>query len=83
MLAAWETDHEGAEQALKVAEGYIRQRARIQFDGEGLRLKCHTGLIRRNPKKYGKLHDEVKWAHAGFCVELTSRQYKYNSNITV
>ncbi len=73
MLAAWETDDESAEQSLTIAERYIKQRVRTQFEREGLRLKCHTGPIRRYPKKYRKLHDEVKWVHASFCVELASR----------
>ena len=52
MLAAWETDEESAEQSLKVEERDIRRRFRTQFEREGLRLKCHTGPIRRYPKKY-------------------------------
>ena len=73
MLAAWETDDMSAEQTLKIEERYIRQRIRNQFERDGLSLRCHTGRIRRYPKKYRKLHDDVKWAHASFCVELTSR----------
>ena len=73
MLAAWGTDDESAERSLKVDERYIRQRIGTQFEREGLRLKCHTGPIRRFPKKYRKLHDDVHWAHASFCVELASR----------
>ena len=73
MLAAWETDDESAEQSLKAEERYIRRRGRTQFNREGLRLKCHTGPIRRYPRKYRRLHEDVKWAHASFCVELASR----------
>ena len=74
MLAASDTDDMSAEQSLKIAERYIRKRIRNQFERDGLSLKCHTGRIRRYPKKYRELYETVKWAHASFCVELASRQ---------
>lgn len=56
------------ERAVRI-EGLIRD----EFDCRGLTVQCRAGPVRPYPKKYRLANGDVEWAHASFCIELSSR----------
>ncbi len=72
MLAKKETANETAKQRVGKQAEQIEDLIEAGFDSRGLTLRCFAGPVRRYPEKYRIIYDECEWAHAGFCVELSS-----------
>ena len=72
MLAKKETANETAKQRIGTQAEQIEDLIGAGFNSKGLTLWCFTGPVRDYPEEYRTLYDEGDWAHAGFCVELSS-----------
>ena len=72
MLVETDATREMAEQGIREQAKQIERAIRDEFDSGGLRVKCFLGLVRFYPEKYRAKYDVDQWAHAGFCVELSS-----------
>ena len=72
MLARAATANETAKQRIGKQAEQIGDLIRGGFDSKGLTLRCFAGPVRDYPEKYRIMYDEGDWAHAGFCVELSS-----------
>ena len=72
MLAKAATANETAKQRIGKQAEQIGDLIRGGFDSKGLTLRCFAGPVRDYPEKYRIMYDEGDWAHAGFCVELSS-----------
>ncbi len=72
MLAKKATANETAKQRIGQQAAQIEDLIEAGFDHKGLTLRCFAGPVRHYPKEYRILYDECEWAHAGFCVELSS-----------
>ncbi len=72
MLAKKATANETAKQRIGQQAAQIEDLIEAGFDRKGLTLRCFAGPVRHYPKEYRILYDECEWAHAGFCVELSS-----------
>ena len=72
MLANAATANETAKQRMEKQAEQIEDLIGAGFNSKGLTLRCFAGPVRDYPEKYRLMCDEGDWAHAGFCVELSS-----------
>ena len=73
MLAEPATANETAKQRIENQAKRIEDLIEAGFDSKGLRVRCYAGPVRYFPEKYRTGDDADESAHAGFCVELSSR----------
>ena len=72
MLAKAATANETAKQRMEKQAERIEDLIEAGFNSKGLTVKCFAGPVRYYPEEYRAKNDEPEWAHAGFCVELSS-----------
>ena len=72
MLAKKPTANQTGKYKIEQQVERIKETIRDQFDCQGLTVRCHLGPVRHYPENFQIDFDEPQWAHAGFCVELSS-----------
>ena len=72
LLAASATADRNAPTLIEEETARIGRLVLGEFDGRGLRVRCRTGQVRHIPRHYYGAPEAGEWAHAGFCVELST-----------